>query len=134
MKKLNFNNKVSGDDDKLIGILKESVGREPSEQFAEKTLKKFLLLKTKQTNFHKPLKSPLYMMLVIGLILFAPILFSFGSQISFPDPGFELGSLIENISFQLDSWYTLTPMLLVLVLMSVVWIELGLVKFRNPFI
>ena len=134
MKKLNFNNRVSDDDEKLIRILKESIGQEPSGQFIENTLEKFLTLKTKQNSVHKPLKLPLYMMLVIVLILLVPIIFSFGSQISLPDAGFNLENFFENMAFQLDSWYMLSPMLLVLVLLSVVWIELGLVKFRNPFV
>ena len=134
MKKLNFNNRVSDDDDKLIGILKESIGQEPSEQFVENTLEKFLNLKTKQNHVYKPLKSPLYMMLSMGLILLAPAIFSFGSQVSLPDPGFELENLFENMAFQMDSWYAITPMLLVLALLSVVWFELRLVKFRNPFV
>ena len=134
MKKLNFNNKISGDDDKLIGILKESGVREPSEQFVENTLKKFLMVKTRQKKVYKPLKSPLYMMLVIGLILLVPVLLTYSSQISLPNLGLGLENLVENISFQLDLWYTLYPILLLLGLMSVVWIELGLVKFRIPFI
>lgn len=134
MKKLNLNNRVSDDDEKLISLLKTSIGKKPSEEFVDNTLKKFLLLETKEKRVHEPLKSPLYMMLIIGLILLAPVFMAFSSQISLPGPGLELGSLIENMSFQLDSWYTLTPMLLVLVLMFVVWIELGLVNFRTPFV
>ena len=134
MKKLNFDNKVSGDDDILISILKESIGQEPSEQFAENTLQRFWNLKTRQNHVHKPLKSPLYMMLFIGMLLLTPSIFSFGSQISVPNHGFEMENLFENMAFQLDSWYAITLTLLLLVLMSVVWIQAGAVKFRNPFI
>jgi len=134
MKKLNLNNQVTDDDEKLIGLLKTSIGREPSEKFVENTLEKFLVLKARQKKVHKPLKSPLYLMLVIGLILLAPAIFSFGSQISLPYPGFELENHVVNMFFQLDWWYTLSLMLLVLVSMSFVWIELGVFKFRNPFV
>lgn len=134
MKEMNFNNDVSDDDDKLINLLKSSIRCEPSGQFAENTLEKFLILRTRQKTAHKPLKFPLYLMLVIGLILSAPVFITFSSQISFPDPRLELGNLFENISFQMDSWYILAPMLLILVLLSVVWFEFGLIKFRNPFI
>lgn len=134
MKKLNLNNQVSEDDEKLISLLKTSVGQERSEEFVEKTLEKFLTFKTKQRIVHKPLKSPLYMMLVISLILMAPVFITFSAQIPLPDTGFELGNFFENIFDQLDSWYTLTPMILVLVLLSVAWIQLDLVKFRNPFV
>ena len=134
MKKLNLNNQISNDDEDLISLLKTSTGREPSEQFAQNTLEKFLILNTKQKKVHKPLKSPLYLMLVVGLILMAPVFITFSPQIFLPDAGFELGNLVESMSFQLDSWYTLPLMILVLVLMSVVWIELGMVKFRNPFV
>jgi hypothetical protein len=134
MKKLNLNNEVSDDDEKLIDLLKTSIGQKPSDQFVDHTLEKFLILETKQKKVHKPLKSPLYLILIIGLILSAPVFITFSSQVTIPGSGLELGNLVENLSFQLDSWYTLTPVLLVLVLMSVVWIELDWVKFRNPFV
>ncbi len=134
MKKLNLNNHVSDDDEKLVTFLKTSIGQEPSKQFVENSLEKFLILKTRQKKTHKPLKSPLYMMLVIGLILLAHVLLTLSPQISLPDSEFKLGNILENMPFQLDLWYTLSLMLLLLVSMSVVWIELGLVKFRNPFI
>ncbi len=134
MKKLNLNNNVSDDDEKLVTFLKTAIGQEPSRQFVENTLEKFLILKTRQKKAHKPLKSPLYMMLVIGLILLAHILLTLRPQISLPDSELELKNLFENMSFQLDLWYTLSLMLLLLVSMSFVWIELVLVKFRNPFI
>ncbi len=134
MKKLNLNNKVLGDDDKLISILKELGSQEPSPQFVEKTLEEFRILRNKQKRVYRPLKSPLYMMLVIGVILFVPVLFTFIPQISLPNPGLKMDNLFENISFQLDSWYTLTLIPLILVLISVVWFEAGYIKFRNPFV
>ncbi|WP_299530078.1 hypothetical protein [Ulvibacterium sp.] len=134
MKKLNLNHQVDEDDEKLISLLRTSISREASEQFVDNTLQKFLTLKVKRKKLYKPLKLPLYLMLVIGFILLAPIFIMLNSQVSPPDFGLEWGDFIENMSFQLDSWYTLTPLLLVLVLISVVWIELGLFKFRNPFV
>tara|TARA_R110002049_G_scaffold166038_2_gene331909 strand:+ start:311 stop:715 length:405 start_codon:yes stop_codon:yes gene_type:complete len=134
MKKLNLNNKVSDDDEKLICILKTSIGREPSEQFVENTLKKFLVLNAKSRKVHKPLISPLYLMLVIGLILLAAVPFSLDPQIYLSIPELKLENLIEDISFQLDSWYTLSLMIMGLILMTVAWIELGVVKYRNPFV
>lgn len=134
MKKLNLNNQANEDDEKLISLLRTSISREPSEQFVDKTLRKFLTLKSNRRIVHNPLKSPLYLMLVIGLILLAPVFIMFNSQVSLPDSGLELGNLIENMLFQLDLWYTLSLILLLLVSISLVWIELGLVKFRNPFV
>ena len=134
MKKLNLKNQVTNDDEKLINVLKTSIVREPSEQFTENTLEKFLMAKAKQKIVYKPLKLPLYMMLVIGLILLVSVLLTYSSQIPLPNLGIGLGNLFENISFQLDLWYTLYPMLLLLFIMSIVWVELGLLKFRNPFI
>ncbi len=125
MKKLNFNNQCSEDDEKLVKLLKTSIGQAPSEQFTERTLEKFMVFKTKQKNVHKPLKSPLYMMLIIGLILLIPVFLTLTSQIPFPDSRFRL----ENISFQLDAWYILSTILLLLVLMGVVWAELSVPKF-----
>lgn len=133
MKKLNLNNQVSEDDEKLVGLLKTSIGQERSEQFVDSTLKKFMLLQTKPKLVHKPLKSPLYMMLVIVLILFTPLFLAFSSQIELTEPSFKIGNLIENVSYKIDSWYTIGPLLLVLVSMSIVWLELGLFKFKNPF-
>ena len=133
MKKLNFKNQVAQDDKKLVSLLKTSIKREPSGQFVENTLEKLLILKTKQRIIHKPLKSPLYLILVIGLILPAPIFLTVRSETSLPNIGFELENFVENTSFQLDPWYTLSLILLALVSMAVVWVELGLVRFRNPF-
>jgi len=134
MKKLNLNNQISDDDEILIRLLKTSIGQEPSEQFVENTLEKVMIHKTKQRIAHKPLKSPLYLMLIIGLILLTPVFITSSSQVSLPESRSEFGNLLQNISFQLDSWYALTPMVLVLVLILAVWIELGLAKFRNPFV
>ena len=73
-------------------------------------------------------------MLVIGLILLAAVPFSLDPQIYLSIPELKLENLIEDISFQLDSWYTLSLMIMGLILMTVAWIELGVVKFRNPFV
>ena len=129
MKKLNLKNQFSDDDEKLIRLLKTSISQELSKQFVENTLEKLLILKTKQKKAHKPLKFPLYLMLFIGLILLFPIVLTLSPQISLPDSGLELA----NISFQLDSWYTLPLLFLSLVLISISWLELRLVNFRNPF-
>lgn len=130
MKKLNLNNQASDDDEKLISLLKTSIGQEPSKQFVENTLEKFLILKAKQKIVHKPLKSPLYLMTVIGMILLAPAILLLSSKISMPDPMFELENLFENMASQLDLWYALSLMLLLLVSMLVVWIELRSVKLK----
>lgn len=134
MKKLNFSNELSDDDEKLISILKTLKGKEPSEQFVDNTWEKFLILKSKQKRAHKPLKAPLYLMLVIALILFVPTLFSFGSQLSYPNLGFDLKNLTENIFFQLDSWYIFSLIVMIWVPVLGIWVALGLVKFRNPFV
>ena len=134
MKKLNLKNQVSDDDEKLIGLLKTSTMQTPSEQFAKNTMEKFLMASSKEKIAYQPLKLPLYLMLVIGLILLTPIFLTFNAQLSFPSLGVELKNIVDNISYQLRTWYILYPLLLSLVLMSVVWIELGWVKLRNPFI
>ncbi|MDB4292405.1 hypothetical protein N9954_03300 [Maribacter sp.] len=134
MKKLNFDNQVTNDDDKLISLLKTPSRSKPSEKFVERTLEKFLTLKTAQKPLYSPLKSPLYMMFGIGLLLFIPFFSSVDSQISLPDSGFELENFIENIIFQLDSWYLLSLGVLVLATIIVVWVELGLVRLRHPFV
>lgn len=134
MKKLNLNNQISDDDDSLISLLKAATGPEPSQRFVENTMKRFLVQKSKPRKVHKPIKSLLYLMLVIGSILLSPTLLTLSSHISISDSGLVLENLVENISFQPDSWYTLPPILLALVLISAVWMELGMVKFRNPFV
>ena len=133
MKKLNLKNQVSDDDEKLIGLLKTSTVQTPSEQFSKNTMEKFLMASSKEKIAYQALKLPLYLMLVIGLILLTPIFLTFNAQLSFPTLGFELESFVDNISYQLRTWYILYPLLLSLVLMSIVWIELGWVRLRNPF-
>lgn len=130
MKKLNLNNQVSDDDEKLISLLKTSTGQEPSNQFVENTLEKFLILKAKQKTVHKPLRAPLYLMSVIGMILLAPTILLLCSKISMPDPMLELENQFEDMSSQLDLWYPLSLMLLLLASMVVVWIELSLGKLK----
>ncbi len=133
MKKLNFSNQVLEDDDKLIDLLRTLPRGEVSEQFVENTMEKFLLLKTGQKRIHKPLKLPLWLMSIMGLILVSPLFLELNTQIALPNTGFELKNIIENIPFQLDSWYTLSLVILVLTSIFVVWVELGLLRFRNPF-
>lgn len=133
MKKLNFSNQVLEDDDKLIDLLRTLPRGEVSEQFVENTMEKFLLLKTGQKRIHKPLKLPLWLMSIMGLILVSQLFLELNTQIALPNTGFELKNIIENIPFQLDSWYTLSLVILVLTSIFVVWVELGLLRFRNPF-
>lgn len=134
MKKLNFNNQGSEDDEKIINLLKTSIGRKPSQQFVKNTLEKVLIFRTEQRRVFKPLKFPLYLMSFIGIVLLTPIFLTFSSQVSLTKLGLEFENPFENMGFQLDLWYALTSIVLALVLMSVVWIQLGFVKFRNPFI
>lgn len=134
MKKLNLKNQVSNDDEKLISLLKTSTTQEPSDQFTENTMEKFLKASSKKEIIYQPLKLPLYMMLVIGIILLTPVFLTLDPQLPLPNLGYELENLIDNISFQLENWYILYPLILSLILISVAWIELGWIKLRSPFI
>jgi len=132
MKKLNLNNETSNDDEKLIELLKTSIIREPSIQFTESTLEKFLAFKAKPKKAYKPLKLPLYIILCIGLMLLTPVFLTLSKQTPLTPSEFKLKNIIESISFKINSWYIISTTLLLLV--STVWIKLSLFKFRSPFL
>lgn len=131
MKKLNLKNLLDGDDGKLISLLKTTMVQEPSKGFVESTLKKIVAHRTKYKNVYKPLKSPLYMMMVVGLILLAPIFLGNASQKPFADSGPIIDDFLRNISQQLDLSYIFSAMLLSLVLVCIIWMKLVPPRFHN---
>ncbi len=134
MKKLNLNNQVLDDDEKLISILKSRIDPKPSEQFVESTLEKFFILEKNRRIVHKPLRTPIYFMFAIGTILLAPVLIAIEPQAYSIGLGVYLSDFVQNIFFQIDMWYVLTSIFLVLVLLSVLWIEMPIFKFRSSSI
>lgn len=133
MKKLNFDNEVSNDDEQLIAILKSRSGQKPSKMFVENTMEKFLFHKTNRKEVYKPLKTLVYLMFAIVMILLVPMLIAVQPQAS-RNIGFELQSFIENLFFQIDSWYMFTIIVVLPVLLSVFWTTMGVFKFRNTSI
>ncbi|MFP2995619.1 hypothetical protein ABN763_06895 [Spongiivirga sp. MCCC 1A20706] len=133
MKKLNFDNELSNDDEQLIEILKSRSGPKPSEKFVENTMEKFLFHKTNRKEVYKPLKTPVYLMFAIVVILLVPMLIAVRPQVS-RNMGFELQSFIENLFFQIDSWYMFTIIVVLPALLSVFWTTMGVFKFRNTSI
>jgi len=128
MKKLNFKNQVIDDDGELIALLKTSTRMVSSYQFTEKTLEKFLIIKSKQKRAHKPLKLPLYLMGILGLILLTPFFFLEPPKIPLHSKRFHLENIIENIFLQLDLWYTSVLMIISVILMVFMCFEQGLGK------
>lgn len=132
MKKLNFNHKTDGDDIELLNILSESLVRKPSAHLVENTMNKLLDSRKRRSTAHKPLRFPLYLMLAIGLILIGPAFFTSVPNLPIPYIGFEGNDFFKRISFQPNSWYMLSIVLLGLVSTLVMWIGLEVSKFQNP--
>ncbi len=134
MKELNFDNKYSQEDDRLIPILKEALSQEPSQQFAETTLREFLNRSTTQNTVHQPLKLPVYIMAAMVVMVITAVIIGSGTGINLPSGKLAWEPLFDKVNLPLDSWYLLAVMLLVLFLFSILWTELGKQRGRKPAI
>ena len=112
MKKLNFDNEEKKDDQPLINLIKTADLEEPSSSFVDTTLSQYLAVKNQGINKHKQLKLPLILMLVLAVLLILPLLLNNIGETSF------IGSIQELYvsSDDLEKWYLIYPMTLLLVL------------------
>lgn len=129
MKKLNFYNRDKDDDKLLIGLLKKATIQEPSEQFVDNTIKKFLALSAKDKRVHQPLKFPLFIMFSLGIFLVTPFIFMSFPGISFASPLPEFNGVIKSVSTQLNMWHMLSTLSLISALLILVQIEISISKF-----
>lgn len=127
MKKMNFNNESTGDDKQLIDLLKKAPLQEPSSQFIDNTISKFLAQK-KQSQ-HRPLKIPLILMSAIGLFLVLPLMAAVDAGVSVPDP--EIYTFLQSVFLELSFWYLLYPLLLLLTTLLLVLVQMRTANFRS---
>ncbi|WP_425235981.1 hypothetical protein [Ulvibacterium sp.] len=130
MKKLDFNNGDIEDDKNLIDILKTSTLKEPSEQFVDTTMKKFRALEKSDKVAHKPLKTPLYLMGLIGVFLSIPFI------LKMDIPNFLLEGIhpLEIQSTDISPWYIVTFILLFITGRFVIWVETGSTEKHGPMV
>src|SRR5688500_7662861 len=72
MIKMNFKNQFNDDDERLIQLLKEQTMEFPSDELAENTMTRFLARQAEKKFVHKPLRTPLYLMIAIAFLLIVP--------------------------------------------------------------
>lgn len=114
MKKMNFDNQKTGDDEQLILLLKEAIVENPSMVFTESALNR-ILNEGKRNQIHKPLRAPLYMMLSIVVLLILPFVIpqvSDFSDFSFSSDGYELFNISNVLTSETIVWYGFTFLLL----------------------
>lgn len=128
MKKLNFDNKDTGDDKILIEILKSSTIKAPSEQFVDTTMKKLRALEGKNKTAYKPLKLPLYLMGLIAVFLSIPFILKMDIPNFLPEG-------IHHFKMQsthINPWYIVTLILLFITGRLVIWLETRSIEKRGP--
>lgn len=80
MIKMNFNNKLEGEDKQLIQLLKEEIKEFPSDLLEEKTMNRISAMSAEKKFVYKPLRTPLYIMMVIALLPWVPFLIPMNSN------------------------------------------------------
>jgi len=72
MIKINFQNNPHGDDEQLIRLLKTQSVEQPSGRLVENTLEKLKALRRESPPEYRPLKKPVYIMLLITSLFLPP--------------------------------------------------------------
>lgn len=134
MKKLNFNNRTTDDDKEMIIYLTSSLKKEPSPNFTNNTLSELSKLNYKPKQGYKPLKTPLIMMGIIGLLLLAPLL-------NISSEGTSLNTVFFDLQVQLiaylqssSTWYLASLISVFLVIQILITLELRISNNRNTLV
>ena len=134
MKKLNFNNRTDDDDKEMIIYLTSSLKKEPSPNFTNNTLSELSKLNSKSTQGYKPLKTPLIMMGIIGLLLFAPLF-------NIPTEGNPLNKVFFDLHLQLNDylqssgiWYLASLISVFFVIQLLITLEFRINYNRNTML
>ena len=107
MKKMNFNNQETNDDEQLIALLKQATIENPSPLFTEVTLSKFQnhrLIKP----VYRPLRAPLYIMAALVIILIFPLSIPMVSDFSYRTKWYDVNNISVAALFRSTLWYWLT--------------------------
>lgn len=107
MRRINFDNKSTDDDIKLLALLKEQVDA-PSGDLVNKTMEKWIESKQRKKYFYTPLRIPIYMMSVVLSLLFVPLFFPIESTLEGPEINFSVDTIV---AYSLYAWLTITLIL-----------------------
>lgn len=134
MKKLNFNNHTTDDDKEMISYIRSSLKKEPSPNFTNNTLSELSKLNSITKQGYKPLKTPLIMMGIIGLLLLAP-LFNISTE------GNALNKVFFDFHLQLNTyvqssgiWYLASLISVFLVIQLLITFEFRINNNRNTMV
>jgi hypothetical protein len=72
MTKINFDNRHEDRDKQLIQLLRDGIKEFPSDQLVESTMTRISAIHAEKKFAYKPLRSPLYIMATIIILLLAP--------------------------------------------------------------
>lgn len=131
MKQLNFKNQVSGDDKDLIDLLGMSLKKDPSKEFVSNTLDKLSSLQAKPKSSFKPLKLPIFLMMVLVLFLLFPFLGLETNKLSIGSSFNEIIDLTDILSRSENQWYLISPVLVFLAIQLFIFLELRIGSHRN---
>ena len=113
----------------LIDLLKQVNQEEPSAQFVDSTMSVFLARRNLKP--FQALKTPLIMMVVLGMLLFIPILLAESAGIKAINPIFEFDYFAQLIDVEISIWYLAGSVLLLLALILTVQIEMLAANFQT---
>src|SRR5688572_21155031 len=125
MTKMNFDNKLEGDDKHLVHLLRGEVKDFPSDQLVERTMTRISAMHAEKKLVHKPLRIPLYIMMAIALLLLAPFIVPMIPNGSFLSPLSEFLSYPERSILKYAVWCWLAVVVL--------WITELLFQIQSKF-
>lgn len=134
MKKLNFNNRTTDDDKEMIIYLSSSLKKEPSPNFTNNTLSELSKLNSKTKQGYKPLKTPLIMMGIIGLLLLAPLLNISGDGNTLNAVFFDLHMQLNAYMQSSGIWYLASLISVFLVIQILITLEFRINNNRNTLV
>lgn len=110
--RMTFDNRDEHDDKYLIQMLKAQSQEMPTDDLSDRVMHKFELMKSEGRFSYKPLKLPVYLMLVIALLMITPFLVPVASYISidsFPQP--INGAESPIVAYVVSSWLAIVTLL-----------------------
>ncbi len=131
MKQLNFKNQVSGDDKDLIDLIGRSFKKDPSKKFVSNTLDKLSSLQAQPKSSFKPLKLPIFLMMVLVLFLLFAFLGLDINKISTESSFIKTIGLTDILSRPENQWYLISPILVFLAIQLFIFLELRIDSHRN---
>ena len=124
MNKSNLDKLFDEEDHTLVDLLRTSTLIKPSSDFVDNALNRWDQIKGQNRTPYKPLRTPLYLMGMICLIMIIPI------ALSSPDMPIPSIDISRGIDIKIDPWYAYSIVLLLLVPMT--WFQWAIAKYKQP--